>query len=50
MDRWFHIGYSLVAIAGVWVLCTVFESDKSFVHGLVMGKVSGRNGLYLSFV
>jgi tetratricopeptide (TPR) repeat protein len=40
MERWrFYIGYSFVAIAGVCVLCTVFESDKSLVNGLVMGKV-----------
>jgi O-antigen ligase len=33
------MGYSLVAMAGVCVLCTVFESDRSLVNGLVMGKL-----------
>jgi O-antigen ligase len=40
MERWrFYTGYSLVAIAGVLVLCTMFEGDRSLVNGLVMGKV-----------
>jgi len=40
MEKWKdYIAYFLVAITGVLVLCTVFESDSSLVNGLVMGKV-----------
>lgn len=40
MERWrYYIGYSLIAITGILVLCTVFESDNALVNGLVMGKV-----------
>ncbi|WP_085537486.1 O-antigen ligase family protein [Massilibacteroides vaginae] len=40
MEKWrYYIGYSLVAITGVLILCTVFEGDNALVNGLVMGKV-----------
>lgn len=40
MKNWkYDIGYCVVAITGVLVLCTVFESDSSLVDGFVMGKL-----------
>lgn len=34
-----YISYSLLAISGIFLLCTVFATDISLVNGLVMGKV-----------
>ena len=34
-----YINYSLLAISGIFLLCTVFATDISLVNGLVMGKV-----------
>ncbi len=34
-----YISYSLLAISGILLLCTVFATDISLVNGLVMGKV-----------
>ena len=34
-----YISYSLLAISGFFLLCTVFATDISLVNGLVTGKV-----------
>lgn len=46
MEKWRdYAGYSLIAITGVLVLCTVFERDHSLVNGLVMGKFFWAEGM-----
>ena len=34
-----HISYSLLAISGIFLLCTVFATDTGLANGLVTGKV-----------
>ena len=34
-----HISYSLLAISGIFLLCTVFATDTGLANGLVIGKV-----------
>ena len=34
-----HISYSLLAISGVFLLCTVFATDIALTNGLITGKV-----------
>ena len=34
-----YISYSLLAISGIFLLCTVFATDTGLANGLVTGKV-----------
>ena len=34
-----YISYSLLAISGIFLLCTVFATDTGLANGLVIGKV-----------